>query len=234
MSSKNIPIIVGVSGKIASGKDYFASHLASELEKRGYKVYSTSMANALRTEADNILDRLRELDVDGHSANALIKMLSDKFNIPREKASELYKRVEPIISEGNIDSHSRSPHIRSMLQYLGTDVRRKAEPDYWVDRMLATIRSQTGTDFVTIPDIRFPNEANMVIKNGGYLYRMDTPENILAERRMSRDHITYTKEALNHPSETSLDDYKDFSEYVPTDFDVETIAQRLILSTVRL
>lgn len=48
---------------------------------------------------------------------------------------------------------------RQMLQYIGTDVIRKQNPDYWVDFMADMLKFFNNKwDYVLIPDARFPNE----------------------------------------------------------------------------
>ena len=51
---------------------------------------------------------------------------------------------------------------RSLLQYIGTDIVRARQPDFWVDFTLSLL-SMLGDewDYVIIPDIRFPNELDM-------------------------------------------------------------------------
>jgi len=51
---------------------------------------------------------------------------------------------------------------RSLLQYIGTDVVRASQPDFWVDYTLGLL-SILGNewDYVIIPDCRYPNELDM-------------------------------------------------------------------------
>lgn len=55
---------------------------------------------------------------------------------------------------GNKDNYGRT-----LLQYVGTDVIRKQEPDYWV-KFIGDMLSffDDEWDYVLIPDCRFPNE----------------------------------------------------------------------------
>ncbi len=48
---------------------------------------------------------------------------------------------------------------RTLLQYVGTDVVRNRNPNYWVDFMTFVLDlSKDKWDYVIIPDVRFPNE----------------------------------------------------------------------------
>ena len=90
---------------------------------------------------------------------------------------------------------------RTLLQYVGTDVIRTKEPDYWVafiTDMLYFFEDQW--DYVLIPDTRFPNEIDY-LKNAGFdvLYIRVIRENFESP---------LTEEQQKHPSETALDDYE--------------------------
>ena len=90
---------------------------------------------------------------------------------------------------------------RTLLQYVGTDVIRKKEPDYWaafIADMLYFFEDQW--DYVLIPDTRFPNEIDY-LKNAGFdvLYIRVIRENFESP---------LTKEQQNHPSETAMDNYE--------------------------
>ena len=90
---------------------------------------------------------------------------------------------------------------RTLLQYVGTDVIRKKEPDYWVAfiaDMLYFFEDQW--DYVLIPDTRFPNEIEY-LKNAGFdvLYIRVIRENFESP---------LTEEQKKHPSETALDNYE--------------------------
>lgn len=95
---------------------------------------------------------------------------------------------------------------RTILQYVGTDIIRKQNPDYWVNFISnLLIMFPEEWEYVLIPDCRFPNEIS-VLKNDGH--------NVLTIH-VIRDGLksTLTKEQQQHVSETALDDY-DFDYYI--------------------
>ncbi|MDD4376450.1 MAG: hypothetical protein PHR25_06730 [Clostridia bacterium] len=95
---------------------------------------------------------------------------------------------------------------RQILQYMGTDVIREKNPDYWVSFIKEFIGMfNEEWDYVIIPDCRFKNECE--------LWKIDGWDSI-AVRVLRENFISnLTPEQLNHPSETALDDYK-FDWYI--------------------
>ncbi len=88
---------------------------------------------------------------------------------------------------------------RSLLQYVGTDVIRAEQPDFWVGFVSSILDLFPDTwDYVLIPDCRFPNEVN-TLKSCGF---------DVTHLRVVRDGFEspLTPEQQNHPSETALDD----------------------------
>ena len=90
---------------------------------------------------------------------------------------------------------------RQLLQYVGTDVIRAQDQNFWV-RFIGSVLNlfPDEWDFVLIPDTRFPNEISAM--NG---YGFD-----VSLLRVIRDGFDngLTEKQKNHPSETSLDGVK--------------------------
>lgn len=89
---------------------------------------------------------------------------------------------------------------RNLLQTVGTDIVRKEEPDFWV-RFVADILGffEQAWDYVIIPDCRFPNEVEYLVKSGFDVSHI---------RIVRDDYVSeLTEEQQNHISETALDDY---------------------------
>lgn len=88
---------------------------------------------------------------------------------------------------------------RTLLQYVGTDIVRKNNPDYWVCFLLDMLDFfGDNWDFVIIPDTRFPNEIEMLRRDG---YEVDHLRII-----RSGFNSSLTEEQKHHASETALDD----------------------------
>ena len=89
---------------------------------------------------------------------------------------------------------------RTLLQYVGTDIVRKKNPDYWVDFVISFVKLFADEwGYVLIPDTRFPNEIDRW-KDEGF-----NPIHV----RVVRDGFDngLSEEQKNHPSETALSDY---------------------------
>lgn len=98
--------------------------------------------------------------------------------------------------DGNKDEKGR--HI---LQYVGTDVIRAQNQNYWVDFIIGILKMfRNEWDFVLIPDCRFPNELDCM-KEAGF---DATHIRIVRQNFVS----PLTPEQQAHPSETALDNVK--------------------------
>lgn len=89
---------------------------------------------------------------------------------------------------------------RTLLQRVGTEGIRKYNPDYWVEFIMEMLNFFPDEwDYVLIPDARFPNEIDLLKKDGFNVVTIDVV------RENYDNHLT--EEQRNHPSETALDGY---------------------------
>lgn len=87
---------------------------------------------------------------------------------------------------------------RHLLQYVGTDVVRKKNPDLWVGFVEWELKLFPDYwDYVIIPDCRFPNEITILIQGG-----FDVTH-IRVQREGCKGGLT--QEQREHASETALD-----------------------------
>lgn len=87
---------------------------------------------------------------------------------------------------------------RRMLQYVGTDIIRTQNPDFWVDFIATILKYFPQTwDYVIIPDCRFPNEVTKMTEHGFDVTLLKVV------RPNFENHLT--AEQQRHPSETALD-----------------------------
>lgn len=88
---------------------------------------------------------------------------------------------------------------RTLLQYVGTDVVREKNENYWIEFIKSVLRMFPDEwDYVLIPDTRFPNE----------IEEMKSEFDCVSLKVIRLNYDSgLTDEQLSHPSETALDDY---------------------------
>src|SRR6267142_437087 len=87
----------------------------------------------------------------------------------------------------------------TILQWFGTEVMRKKNPDYWVHAVADKV-TKDNPSIAIITDVRFPNEAAYIKNHDGYLVEVV---------RLNEDGTRFydPNRDKNHASETALDDY---------------------------
>lgn len=96
---------------------------------------------------------------------------------------------------------------RALLQYVGTDVVRENDPDYWVNFIIDMFNFFSDRwDYAILDDCRFPNEITELSRAGFDTYHI----------RIRRDNFDtpLNDKAQAHPSEHALD------KFIP-DFEIE-------------
>lgn len=82
-------------------------------------------------------------------------------------------RLSTIVQDFGWDEAKAIPEVRRFLQRLGTDaVRAHLGEDAWVS---AFDRAHNRSVDTVAPDVRFPNEAEYIVRNGGLVIRIDRP-----------------------------------------------------------
>jgi hypothetical protein len=218
-------VLIGISGKMGSGKDYLTNKLVAELERRGITHGHTAFALPLKNEMDIIINLIREHS--DYNDDNLASLLAERMNFAQKDALRLLSVIrEEVEANPDLTAFSRTVLIRTGLQMWGTEIRRRQNPAYWTDKFLASAeKERTDTFFAT--DGRFANEMDTIVDNYGVTFRLDIPEEVLEQRRNGRDGITYTDEQLNHESETALDDYERFDIRVGVTFDEKELVDQM-------
>lgn len=208
---------LAVSGKLASGKDTVAPAVLSRLAVPS--IEHLFFARPLKAEFSEILSIFRSTE----SPVGACARLTDEMQIPDDAAVRLASMLFEFANENpDLDAYDRTPEIRLGLQYLGTDVRRSQDPEWWVKRAVAeaiTATSQSRSIYYT--DLRFPNEVTGAALAGCYVVRIDVSPETQAARLMGRDGLTVDPTASQHPSEIVLDDFEGFHLRVSNDGPIE-------------
>jgi len=165
--------LIGISGKIGTGK----TALAEELVKLTGFV-RVSLADPVKQEVSWI------------------------YGVPLEFCYHKKSMRYPIADQHVIDgAFYYPPHmatVRELLQWHGTEVRRKQNPDFWLIQMQKRLVELEFCDCpgAVIDDVRFEDEAEFVKDNGGVLVRIDP-------------YVGWEPgPAARHSSETALDKYE--------------------------
>lgn len=137
------PLVVGLCGYAQSGKDTLAALL---VEQRGYE---------RRAFADNMREMLLRI-------NPLV------LGNPTEGAFHP-TRLKRLVETHGWEQAKKIDEVRSLLQRLGTEAGRGILGDnVWVDALFA----QPIHSPIVISDVRFPNEAERIHQEGGFVVRI--------------------------------------------------------------
>ena len=199
--------VLGISGKIGSGKDTFAEILAKEKKTP--------------VERHAFADKLREVTqlITGESMTKMdnLPFFNTVYNYTQEQK--------------NIYLPIWDKTIGGILQTIGTEGMREGfDFDVWIKSLYETHwkKCEKLNHIMIIPDVRFPNEADFVIKHGGIVLRLEgDPMDV--RKNSNRD--------LNHISETALDNYNNFSEIINNsepDLDLLLYKIRKIISQYKI
>ena len=169
-------MVIGLCGRLQSGK----TELAKICEKYGYeRIYFALPLKQLCADLlDVSIDELNRAKAEKYEIGVTIgedmcQIISEETEIPLNIVMEKCNGV--VIKD-----------VRHMLQFIGTDLIRKYNTDWHVNRIREMI--DINKDYV-IDDVRFPNEKAMVEELGGdcWFVIRTTIENV-----------------SNHESETSI------------------------------
>ena len=131
--------IIGISGKIGTGKTTLAGHLQVLLARELFVVEHFSFGGALKREVSRVF---------GAS-------LVDLYSQEGKAKSCTFE----------IDGLERTMTLRQLLQWYGTEYTRAQCPHYWVDRLSEEI-AQSDCRVAIIDDVRFEDEAEYSAKPG--------------------------------------------------------------------
>jgi hypothetical protein len=199
--------LIGISGKLTSGKDTVASMIMSNSKDDWeIKKYSKKLK-----EIASILTGIPEENFEDQKFknSVLPKEWSRKFRYP----SYIATREEDMT-------------VRRFLQLLGTEaIREGLHTNAWVNALFADCQDEDPPWFKAIKfskwivtDVRFPNEFDGIKQRGGIVIRVNRPGINTGD----------------HPSETALDNHV-FDYTITNDGTLEELEQKVItmLNTIK-
>ena len=188
--------IIGICGRKESGK----SVIGSVCKEYGYEVIRFAeplkllISNLIKVDRKD-LDALKTVEREYTFNDDDFEFISNETSIPINFVSSILK--------GNT-YHT----VRELLQVIGTDLIRKYNINWHVDKTREYVESKKDTNFL-IDDVRFPNEVDMIRELGGTCWFIIRPK---------------LNNISNHISETALK-WQDFDNLIVNDKDEETLRQ---------
>lgn len=184
--------LIGFAGRCYSGK----SELAKICEEYGYNIISFGyplkklISDLLSVSIDDI-NRLKKVDSEYIFKDMDMMFISKETEIPYEYVKETI--------EGKTFKNTRE-----IMQFIGTDLIRKYNNDWHVNRIKSMLDPNENYVF---DDVRFPNERKMIEDLGGHCWFIVRPK---------MDCVS------NHESETSLR-WQEFDNVLVNDKDLGTL-----------
>lgn len=201
--------IVGIGGKLASGKDAISDHLVN---KHGWVKFGMSDALA---EALYTLNPWIELPTGLGWKNRFTAFLARLFRRPVRPVFMQYQKLYDALGYVRAKEYTE---VRRLLQVLGTEVGRKQLSDgsLWTDIMERKVRQAAaeGVPGVIMTGIRFPNELDMVEDLEGESWWV------------SRPNKTNTTSTAAHASENSVGEV-DFDRCIKNDGTLEDLYRKV-------
>jgi hypothetical protein len=160
----------------------------------------TTLAKLLQLEDNAVIitiaNYLKYLccDLMGLSYEELIEKKDNGYTFDIIPDNKWYKIIDKETNIGidNIKKELEGKHItniRQLLQVIGTDVIRKYDENWHVNKMIEEIESYPNDKLIVIDDVRFPNERKAILERSGRLFFIVRPN---------------VSEVSNHASETAL------------------------------
>ena len=108
-------------------------------------------------------------------------------------------KLKEIVSLITPDNKINKARDRKLLEFVGTNYYRNMDPDHWIIYVVNKIHhAWLEEKDVVIDDLRFKNEASVIMGLGGKLLQINTHSKISEERQISRDH---SRCITNHEAE---------------------------------
>lgn len=151
-------MIIGISGKLGTGKTTVVNHIIQILAENSIISTKISFADILKEEASRIY---------GFPIEAAYNNKEMPITLDKDCPSRQYR---------NPDWTGRNPTVREILQFYGTNVIREKDPNHWVkelDLQCRKLIKDYGDDLIIfIDDVRFPNEKEYAEQHG-ICYRIE-------------------------------------------------------------
>ena len=145
-------MIIGLGGKKCSGKTAAAEYLSKKYNLK--KVAFASSLKKIVSDISGLNDDYKE-DVSPYDKNIEFKIINSVLKKSGYKSLD-QSEIDNLTA---IEYHTKGQVYRLLLQYIGTNIFRKRNPNHWIEAFINANKNLKG--FVC-DDIRFPNEHNAI------------------------------------------------------------------------
>ncbi len=189
-------MIIGFGNKARHGKDTAADALV--------EFYQTQRALAqahLRTTKVPNIKKVNFADALKREVTEAIKLcgsVEKLLYVGTDDGVSVPSWVTPDVNPPMTDPLCPLGKHAKLLQWWGTDYRRRQDSDYWVDKWQEQIETFKG--IIVTSDVRFQNEANVIKTSKGYTV------NVTRLQKDGRPYVDPSRDQY-HESETRLDTY---------------------------
>ena len=185
---------IGISGKKYAGKDsiyaiisnYFGSDrvvkvaFADELKREVAEFLATnnpqSAKNKFQEWTGLTNDQISDIFGDVYEDSEEFGYDGNKVDWDFRKHQDYDAQVTWLIQLFNIDRPEVKQRFRKILQYWGTEYRRKQDDQYWLKAWKRKTENLADSiEVVCVPDCRFPNEYEFLLNLGAFVFRVERP-----------------------------------------------------------
>ena len=212
--------LIGISGKIGSGKDTVGNIIQMLTQGIDSNTQITEYVNGTNiTGFDYQIKKFADTikDIACMLIGCTRAQLEDQEFKQKELGEEWWYCVA---DDGSYIPYEQNLHKnkvvnlvkltpRKLLQLLGTECGRQIiHPNIWVNSLFADYKKDSNW---IITDVRFPNEAQAIKDKGGIMIRINRPLYRLDDQ---------------HPSETALDNYN-FDYVIENEGNIDELVQKI-------
>ena len=177
LTERGLIEVTDVFGETISGKEWFSF---TDKNLNVDKLFDDSLGKFVRIYG--LADTLKDLCI-----NILGLEYNQAYGTDEEKNSNTG------IEWGNLPHHNdkiktTKMTAREVLQYVGTDIFRKLDPDVWIKSLLRKIEKDKP-EVALVCDVRFKNEISCLQKRGGFILGLTRDKYREADQHSSEKEI---------------------------------------------
>lgn len=201
--------LIGISGRIGSGKDTFAKMIQIAICNQ-YRINNGGGHDLIPFDATNIKSHNFEIKKFATKLKQTVCLFTG-CTLEELEDQDFKSSYLPDNWNYYIEPTNYRMTYRELLQKLGEHMRASVHPSIHINGLFSSYRHALDNyqkdlinqDKWLITDLRYSNEVNAILKRGGILIRIT--------RSLGRDFMN--QPGLHH-SETSLDNYEDWDEII--------------------